>query len=358
MIKKYSFIVGMVGFLGLTTILEACKGPETKDPRINNVLPDVQIMSPSNKTQYVVGEIIEVDIKVNRKDDISDLKLIYDNQVYQQNLILEDQIIRVKTEDSRVGNLQFYISYIDKDGIVHQDVRTVSMFSDIEPKQKKVKVIAKHTHNPSSYTQGLEFYKGNLYESTGQYGSSLIAEVDLNTGFMKRKVDLDDTYFGEGMTIMNDTIYQITYKSQICKVYDLSFNLIKEFSYTGEGWGLTNNGHQLIMTNGSDEIVWRNKNTFAVEKSIQIFDDRSSLTQLNEIELIEGSLYANIYTDNRLVEIDTLSGKILSYVDCSSLVLEQPAGVDYFNGIAFNQLSNKIYVTGKLWPTLYEVTFE
>jgi len=183
--------------------------------------------------------------------------------------------------------------------------------------------------------------------------------VDLKTGGHKRNLPLDSKYFGEGMTILNDTIYEITYQSGICKVYDMNFNYIKEYNYSGEGWGLCNNGESLIMTNGSSQIVWRDPRTFSIIKKLDAFSNDTDITQLNELELIDGKLYANIYMDKRIVEIDTASGKILSFIDCTSLVSDgQVIGADVLNGIAYNPETSKTYMTGKLWPTLYEVTFE
>lgn len=356
--KKSIFIGVVILALVLIPVLRGCENDDPiKDPD-NTVIPAAQILDVKHHEQFTIGDVIELKIKINKPEDVSDLKLVYDNQVIQEGLDVKDQDVSISTKDSRVGRINLLISYKDASGKDHQDFREIIMFSDISPDLKMVQVKAKHNHDPKSYTQGLEFYKGNLFESTGQKGTSYVAEVDLTSGLIKRQVDLDANYFGEGITIINDTIYQITYRAGICKVYDLKFNYIKEFTYTGEGWGLTNNGSQLIMSNGSDEIVWRNRHTFAVEKRIQVYGNLESVVQLNELELIEGHLFANIYTDKKLVEFDTTSGKVISFIDCSSLVIEQPVGVDYFNGIAFDPLTGKIIVTGKLWPSLYEVSFE
>ena len=356
--KKYIFIGVVILALILIPVFRSCESPDpTKDPE-NVIVPAAQILDLKHQDQFTIGDVIEFRIKVNKPEEVTKLKVAFDNQIIHENLEIKDQNFTIDTKSSRVGRINIVISYQDAAGKDHQDYREIVMFSDISPELKMVQVNAEYKHNPKSYTQGLEFYKGNLFESTGQKGTSYIAEVDLSTGLIKRQVDLDPSYFGEGMTIINDTIYQITYRAGICKVYDLKFNYIKEFTYTGEGWGLTNNGTQLIMSNGSDEIVWRNRQTFAVEKRIQVYGNMESVVQLNELELIDDKLIANIYTDKRLVEFDTTSGKVISFIDCSSLVIGQPVGVDYLNGIAHDPISGKTVITGKLWPSLYEVSFK
>lgn len=338
--------------------VNSCSGDEpVEDPDII-VLPAMQITGLSNQEQFTVGDQIEFKLQVNRVEEIDVIEVFYDGEIFASELNKENQTISIPTSDSRVGKINVMLNYFGTDGKNHQEVRSIVLFSDISPEQKLLKVINKYPHDPKSYTQGLEFYKGNLFESTGQYGSSYVAETDFRTGLLKRQVDLDPNYFGEGMTIINDTIYQITYRAGKCQVYDLSFNPINEFTYVGEGWGLTNDGDHIIMSNGSDEIVWRNRHTFEVVKKIHVFDDKSSAVQLNELELINGSLYANIYTDSKIVEIDPATGKVLAYIDCSSIVKEQPIGVDYLNGIAYDSITDRIVMTGKLWPTLYEVSFE
>lgn len=353
--KKRLIVFGAIAGL-ILFFLPNCSGEVESDEDPVTITQDVQLVSPNNQDQFVVGETMTVEVQVNHPDLISDLILYIDDTIYTDNLLLESQTIEVNTALSRVGYINVYLEYKDGTGKNHRDNRSVTFFSDIIPKYRNGAVVKAYPHNPGSYTQGLEFYKGSLYEGTGQYGTSLLAEVDLNSGAHIRTSALDDAYFGEGITLLNDTIYQISYKAAKCFVYDMNFTKINEFSYSDEGWGLCNNGQQILMSNGSSEIVWRDPETFLITKKLQVFDDQSNVGQLNELELINGSLYANIYTDNRIVEIDTTTGKVLSYIDFSSLVNEQPVTADYFNGISSD--NGKIYVTGKLWPNLYEVKFE
>ena len=341
-------IYSLIGF-----VLFSCSSePEIEINEPLHPEPPVKIINLKNDEQFVIGDEIVFDLVVSDPTKVKDLEL------YKSALKKENQSFKIGTKKARVGFTKIAITYADEKGDRHGDTRTVVLFSDIVPKAKVAKIVGTYPHDKSSYTQGLEFYKGKLFEGTGQYGKSILAEVDLKSGKHLRKHVLDAQYFGEGITILNDTIYQISYTEHTCIVYNMNFEKIKEYSYSGEGWGLCNNGKSLIMSNGSNEIVWRNPRSFAIEKSIYVFNDQSDIGQLNELELINGRLFVNVYTDDRILEVDTTTGKVLSDIDCSEVVLDgRVPGADVLNGIAYNPVTRKIYITGKWWPKLYEVTF-
>ena len=352
-------ILSVLLFSVLTFGCTECTTDETQVTKPVQQIVPVKLISPVFDTQYSDGTNIIVEIKINDATKVNGLNLFIADTLYAGNLKVESQKITISTKKSNVGFVDLYLAYTDEKGTEHRDNRRLIIFSDITPKQQFARTINNYTHNSSAYTQGLEFYKGKLYESTGQKGASLITEVDLYSGHQVRTVDLAPQYFGEGLTILNDTIYQLTWQSRVCKLYDMAFNPIGEFHYEGEGWGLSNNGHSIIMTNGTSEIVWRNPRTFAVEKTIYAFADQQDYQALNEIELINDKLFANVYTTNNIIEIDTTSGKVLSVISCDNLALEgRVNGADVLNGIAYNPLTKKTYLTGKLWPKLFEVTFE
>jgi glutaminyl-peptide cyclotransferase len=352
MIKRFLYTI----ILGLFFV--GCNGSDptvVEDP--NPTIKDVQLIAPSNQDQFVIGDPLLVKIEVNHPDLIDDLQLYVDDTIHTGKLVLKSQDITVDTKRGRVGYVPVFIEYSDGEGKLHRDNRTITFFSDIQPATHEVEVIVEYPHKAKSYTQGLEFYEGKLYEGTGQKGSSVLAEVDLKSGKHIRKVKLPNEIFGEGITILNDTVYQISYQAGKCFVYDVNtFEKLTEFSYVGEGWGMCNNGESILMSNGSSEIVWRNPRTFEVTKKLDVFDDQSNVPQLNELELIDGYLYANIYMDSRICKIDTATGKILSYYNLSPMVNAQGEGVDVLNGICQNK--GKVYVTGKWWKNLYEISFE
>jgi glutamine cyclotransferase len=219
-------------------------------------------------------------------------------------------------------------------------------------------VIKTYPHDPEAYTQGLVFHEDVLFESTGLNGRSSIRKVDLLTGKVLKKVDVAPQFFGEGLALMNGRAYQLTWQSQRGFIYDLAeFGLINTFSYTGEGWGLTHDGRSLIMSDGTPRIRFLDPKTFAVERVINVADGSMPISQINELEYIKGEIYANIYMTDRIVRIDPQSGKVTAWINLSGLLppedRRQPDGV--LNGIAYDEARDRLFVTGKLWPKLFEI---
>ncbi len=229
-------------------------------------------------------------------------------------------------------------------------------------------VIKTFPHDTTSFTEGLVFYDGKLFESTGSpeelpQTNSLFGIMDTLTGEMLSKATLDKRlFFGEGITVLNKKLYQITYKSNLGFVYDVkTFRKIKEFRFSNkEGWGLTTNGKSLILSDGTSELTYLSPDDFSIQKKVTVFDDNGAVNNLNELESINGFIYANIFLTNKIVKIDPDSGKVVGELDLSSLVLEArniyPAALE-MNGIAYDSISKNIYVTGKMWPTLYKISF-
>jgi glutamine cyclotransferase len=199
-----------------------------------------------------------------------------------------------------------------------------------------------------------------LYEGTGEYGTSGLFKKRFETGETDKKVMLADKYFGEGITILNDKIYQLTYKHQKGFVYQLSdFALIDTFTFRSpEGWGLTNDGTNLIMSDGTHVLTWINPVDYTVVKTVQVANNRGLVNNLNELEYIDGTIYANIYTTDIIVQIDPETGKVISEINLAGILnMYKNAGdkVDYLNGIAFNKTTGKLFVTGKYWPKMFEI---
>ena len=223
-------------------------------------------------------------------------------------------------------------------------------------------LVAQYAHNPTSFTEGLEYKDSTLIESTGLYGTSKLCSIDITSGKEIAKIDLDKKYFGEGITQLNGKIYQLTYKEEKCFVYDAkTFKKLNELGYKGEGWGLTNDGKQIIMSNGSNNLYYRNAKTFAEENVVAIFDETGKpLDQINELELVDGFIYANIWQTNYIVKIDARQGKVVQRYDFSNVVnqyLNNVPNMDVMNGIAYNSKTKNFYITGKNWPILFEIKF-
>jgi glutamine cyclotransferase len=219
-------------------------------------------------------------------------------------------------------------------------------------------VVATYPHDTSSYTQGLVVYKGQLYEGTGQYGASALLKTDLNTGKAIQRSALDKTYFGEGITILNDTIYQLTWKEQTIFVYDMNLKKIGTFPIDKEGWGLTNNGSQLILTNGSGDLFFYEPSTLKLQRVQTVTEAGSPSFNLNELEYAEGFIYANQYTYPYVLKIDPSTGEVVAKYDLSRLweqSRQRYPNSEVPNGIAYDSDQKKWYVTGKNWPLLYQV---
>ncbi len=225
--------------------------------------------------------------------------------------------------------------------------------------QANFQIIKQYPHNSTSFTEGLEYRDSSLYESTGLNGTSKLSKIDINTGKDLLTINLDKKYFGEGITILNGKIFQLTYKEEKCFVYDLkSFKKLQEFSYTGEGWGMTNDGKQIINSNGSNNLYYRNANTFAEENIIAIFDENGPLANINELEYVDGFIYANVWYKNYIVKIDPKQGKVIAKFDFSGLINQYMPNLhrdEVINGIAYNKQKGTFYITGKFWPLLFEI---
>lgn len=221
---------------------------------------------------------------------------------------------------------------------------------------------ATFAHDTSFFLEGLEFYKGKLLESTGLNGKSRLTEYDLATGKISKQIKLDDKFFGEGITVFHDTLYQLTYVEGVVHVYDAKdFKKIKELPYkNGEGWGLTHDSTHLIGTNSGNSLYYYDPATFAVVKSVPITENGSAAININELEYVNGFIYANQWQYPYILKIDPVKGEVVAKMDLTSLVQKEGganASEKVLNGIAYNPETKKFYVTGKNWSKIYELQF-
>ncbi|HEU0184832.1 MAG TPA: glutaminyl-peptide cyclotransferase [Blastocatellia bacterium] len=219
-------------------------------------------------------------------------------------------------------------------------------------------VVKAYPHDTRAFTQGLVFHQGLFYESTGMNGSSSLRRVELETGKVLKKIDVPTQFFAEGLALLKGRLYQLTWQTQRGFVYELdSFNKIREFGYAGEGWGLTHDTSSLIMSDGSNRIRFIDPETFEVQRMITVQDGGRDVTQLNELEYIKGEIYANIWMQDRIARIDPQNGKVKAWIDMSGILPPQarsdPGAV--LNGIAYDESSDRLFVTGKYWPKLFEI---
>ena len=237
-------------------------------------------------------------------------------------------------------------------------IYNVAHSSENSPSVKNVVITNSYPHDKEAFTQGLLFYGGYLYESTGLYGKSSLRKVNLKTGAVEKIHNLPDHLFGEGITILDDKIYQLTWRSKIGIIYELdNFKVLGFFNYPFEGWGITNDEKNLIVSNGTHNLHFYNPKSFKQVKSIKVTCKGKYISLINELEYIDEKIYANIWKSNKIISIDPNTGNVIDWYDLSNLQnrAQDESRIDVLNGIAFNKQNNRIFVTGKLWPKLFEI---
>jgi len=352
--KKY-LVVGLIvlvgGFLLLKPLFfkpEAIKG----DPVAFTFKENLAVR---------LNDVTPIEFEIN--NDVANVEMLFDNKTIGTWESPEGKLsCSLDVSEFSVGTKSLILKSTDLDGEVFSDERLVRILSDVIPKDLNILISNKYPHKKESFTQGLEFYKGKLYEGTGDPGSTgttLVAEIDVNTGDHNQKMGLQAGYFGEGITILNDILYQITWKNGKCYQYDINadLKLLGEYSYAGEGWGLCNDGTSLIMSDGTERIVFRNPTTFEIQRTIEVFNHQGPIGYLNELEYVDGKIYANVWTTSMIVSIDPKSGKVIEQIDATDFVNLARGKGEVLNGIAYNDLTNQFFLTGKYWDRLYEVKF-
>ena len=264
----------------------------------------------------------------------------------------------VKLVDYKVGENNVSVKIFSNNETISIN-KKFDIYSNIEPEIMTYNVISEYTHDKNAYTQGLEFYKNQLYESTGLNGKSTLRKSDYKSGEILNIVNLDYEYFGEGLTVINDKIYQLTWKNNIGIIYDLDFNKIGTFDYgkSKEGWGLCNDGSFIYKSDGTNKIWVLDPETLQEIRFIEVLTNKSRIKNINELEYIDGKIYANTYQFNRdvVIVINPLNGVVERVIDFSGIRdrVTQKADLDVMNGIAY--FDGKMFVTGKNWDKLVDV---
>lgn len=226
------------------------------------------------------------------------------------------------------------------------------------PPEYTFKIIRDYPHDPAAFTQGLVYHDGFLYEGTGLNGQSQLRKVRLETGEVVQHVDLPGEFFGEGIAIVKNKVVQLTWQSHVGFIYNLSdFKLLQQFSYHGEGWGLTSRGNELFMSDGTADIRVLDATTLKEKRRFTVHDGAAPVDRLNELEFVEGDLFANIWQTDRIARISSQTGKVLGWIDLTGLLSpiyrRQDGAV--LNGIAYDSTHKRLFVTGKLWPRIFEI---
>ena len=339
----------------LALFLFSCGGESKKKKPVSSprIKKEVKVVQPKQNERVALGDIIP--FKFESGSTNIDSILVEENGNSQLFL---NPSFDLTLSASRAG-AQRIKSTVYFNGKKETHYSKIIAIPTNPPEEFTYEIVNTYPHSTEDYIQGLLVDDGFLFESTGQTGSSTLEQKNITTGETLEQINLEDQYFGEGLALYDDKFYQLTYHSKKCFVYNRQFDLIKTFTYEDEqGWGLTTYQGNLLMTNSTEKIIFRDPETFAVIDQLEAYDNTGKVEAINELEIIDGLLYANVYQEDYIVAIDPATGVVLRKIDMTGLLTdEETKNVDVLNGIAYDEKNDRIFVTGKLWPKLFEVKF-
>ncbi|MCK5135153.1 MAG: glutaminyl-peptide cyclotransferase [Bacteroidales bacterium] len=324
-----------------------------------------RLVRPDKPLTIAVGD--EINIRLDCPDTISidsvqvflggELKQTLNGEIKQvARGALETTLV---TAGQQTGKSGLRLKVFFPGGKTENQSQQITFLSDFKPVEYTYRIVEEFAHDPEAYTQGLQYVDGWLYEGTGNYGTSSLRRVMLENGEISRIRNLDQSLFGEGITVFGERIYQLTYKSQVGFIYDkTSFEEIQKIYYQNrEGWGLTHNGEELIMSDGTNIIYFLDPEMFTVTRQIEVYHNKGRADSLNELEYINGKIWANRYYTDEIVIIDPETGKVEGRINLKGILkpADRKQTTDVLNGIAWDREGDRIFVTGKYWPKLFEI---
>ncbi|MCK5823559.1 MAG: glutaminyl-peptide cyclotransferase [Bacteroidales bacterium] len=327
-----------------------------------NKISDVTELLLKNRAQkQLVGDKLNAEVAI-----IDNSKTIDSIQLYLDN----DLIITLQTKpylhnfDTKLLSVgEHNIKTISFVSDKSKDTKELNFFlvSDVKPKNISYKILNTLTHDKQAYTQGFVYDNGYFYEGTGQYGESTLRKVNAKTGDLIESLNLPSDVFGEGIVLYKNQIFQLTWQSLVGYVYDReSFKLLHKFNYQTEGWGITTDGKDLIMSDGTSKIYYVEPEFFTKLRQIEVCDNNGYVNNINELEYVNGFIYANVWQTDKIIKIDPSNGKVVAVINCKKLVPKEyvRSQDNVLNGIAYNSEKNTFYVTGKRWSVIYEIELE
>lgn len=353
--KKSILIISIIVLIAGAFIYKTVKDTSTDYNTIADETPAKFTFKQNLAMKF--GELIPVQFEITGKD-VTKVEILYNDSIFQTWQNPSGKIVyQLQSDYYGLGGKTLELRSYTKDGKQYIDSRLARVLSDVTPQLVEAEVLKMYPHDPLNFTQGFEFDGNTLYESTGQRGDSRVMKVALETGKYTIKNALDESFFGEGITILGDDIYQLTWQEQRGFIYDKNTLQLKgDFNYIGEGWGLCNDGKYLIMSNGTERLTFRDPKTFRTIKTLEVFDQVGPRTKLNELEYVNGLIYANVWMLDIILVIDPYSGKVLAEIDASKVGTLGRGKGEVLNGIAYNKISKKLYLTGKNWDKTIEIT--
>jgi len=336
--KKYLILLWII------TLVSSCQ----KEVKLKISLPE--------KPQQNKNIVLNINNINNSKIDKIIIKA--DDKIVKE-LPYQPQVTFKLDKKIKLGKHHLQFDFIQNGKNLKSLDKTIELFAGVHPEIFTYELINTYPHDINAFTQGLEFYKDTLYESTGLNGESSLRKTNFKTGKIYKKTNLDRRYFGEGITVLNDKIYQLTWQSKIGFVYDTDLNKTGEFKYgkSKEGWGLCNDGKIIYKSDGTEKIWLLDPETLAEKDHINVYTDKHKITRINEMEWVNGKIYTNVWQKNALAIINPETGAVEAIVNLSDLhqkVTPHPQ-LDVLNGIAFDKKSGHLFVTGKKWDKMFEI---
>ncbi|MCJ7449380.1 MAG: glutaminyl-peptide cyclotransferase [Bacteroidales bacterium] len=362
------YIISLFTLLLITWTI-SCSGRPGKEPANgeNNILSTeeelriklIKILTPGENAEFKLRNPIKVSLAPEEKDKLPDSVLVhFDGKAVSSIKSAPWECTIPSAFTTATGRKSLKVTAY-KGGKVRTIItHFLLIYSDIVPARNGFKVIHSYPHDRDAFTQGLFYDKGILYEGTGQENRSTLRAIEPETGKVLRQLSLDPTLFGEGITLYKDRIYQVTYTSKVGFVYEKStFNVINKIYYQTEGWGLTTMKDQIVMSDGTNVLYFYEPEMFTVTSRIEVYDNEHLVDSLNELEYINGEIWANIWMTDLIARIDPVTGKVIAYIDLKGILNdpETDTSVNVLNGIAFDPDGERIFVTGKNWPKLFEI---
>lgn len=350
----------LVASLCFLSLLAACSEEKKEDPvtRPSTSLTQTNhfsVLSPPKGALYVLGDTVRLQLaKTENAPAIDSVEVFLDGQKIATTPSLSYDWV---TTESMVGQrvLRAVIHFGEEK---ERERMVTTLLSDVTPEIWSYRVVSEYPHDNQAFVQGLEFHNGYLYESTGQKGQSTVRKVNLSNGEVLIRKNLDTSLFGEGLTKVGDELIQLTWQARVGIIYD--FNTLEEkkrFNYPTEGWGLAYTGEKLVMSDGSNKLYFMQPGSYVQGRTLTVFNDKGPVGNLNELEFIDGVIYANVWQTDDIIRIDPASGKVLSVIQLTGILPSSArSGVeDVLNGIAYDAKTGRTFVTGKNWPKLFEV---
>jgi len=323
------------------------------------------LLEPASPVTMAVGQALNVKLSIPDSVVVDSIQVFLGGGLKQTLLAGPDQPVvgpmelALDTEGEKTGKSSLRLRMFFKGGKGENQGQQITFLSDLIPAAYTYRVVKEYVHDPGAYTQGLQYVDGWLYEGTGNYGTSSIRRVELESGEVEKIRNLDQNLFGEGITVFGERIYQLTYKSQVGFIYDKSsFEEIQKVYYQNkEGWGLTHNGVELIMSDGTNVIYFLDPEMFTVIRQLEVYHNEGPADSLNELEYIDGKIWANRYFTDEIVIIDPETGKVEGRINLKGILkaTDRKSSTDVLNGIAWDQQRDRLFVTGKFWPKLFEI---